>query len=81
RIVDRSREYLGAADVVISLARRLLLQAVRKHQEDGTVPFITDDVDFGRVRSVSVTYPQGENWRGIDAFNPPELEWTRQPAA
>jgi len=81
RIVDRSREYLGAADVVISLARRLLLQAVRKHQEDGTVPFITDDVDFAGLRAISVSYPRGADWRGIDAFNPPELEWTRQPAA
>ena len=78
-IVDRSREYLGAADVVISLARRLLLQAVRQHQEGGAIPFAAD-VDLSKVRSLSVTYPQGTDWRTIDAFNPPELAWTKQPA-
>jgi hypothetical protein len=78
-IVDRSREYLGAADVVISLARRLLLQAVRRHQDEGVVPFVTGATDFAKVRSISVTYPQSENWRAIDPFAPPRLDWTVQP--
>ena len=80
-IVDRSKEYLGAADVVISLARRLLLQAVRRHASEGTIPFVTPETDFTRMRSIAVTYPQSDDWRAIDPFDPPELDWTVQPAA
>ncbi|MET0307328.1 MAG: Rieske 2Fe-2S domain-containing protein [Sphingomonas sp.] len=77
RIVDRSKEYLGAADVVISLARRLLLQAVRSHAADGTIPFTSPDADYARLRSLSVTYPQTQSWKEIDPFNPPEMGWTQ----
>jgi len=79
-IVDRSREYLGAADVIISLARRQLLQAVRQHQADGTISFMGSDVDLSRVRSIAVTYDRSQSWRDIDPHNPPDLEWTKQPA-
>ncbi len=75
-IVDRSREYLGAADVVISLARRLLLQAVRQHEAGGAIPF-TDGVDYAALRAVSVSYPREQSWRTVDALNPPELAWTK----
>src|SRR5215467_8469040 len=36
RIVDRSREHLGPADLAIIQARRLLLQAIKTVQEGGT---------------------------------------------
>jgi hypothetical protein len=74
-IVDRSREFLGAADVVISLARRLLLQAVKAHRDDGTVPFVGAGAQLAALRALSATYPQGEDWKSIDAFNPPEMAW------
>jgi phthalate 4,5-dioxygenase oxygenase subunit len=80
-IVDRSKEYLGAADVVISLARRTLLQGVRAHQADGTIPFRAPDFDYSQLRSVAVSYPKGENWRTIDAFKPPEMAWTQASGA
>lgn len=74
-IVDRSREFLGAADVVIALARRLLLQAVKAHRDEGTVPFLATGSPLAALRALSATYPQGEDWKSIDAFNPPEMAW------
>ncbi|QNA86531.1 Rieske 2Fe-2S domain-containing protein [Sphingomonas sp. So64.6b] len=74
-IVDRSREFLGAADVVIALARRLLLQAVKAHRDDRTVPFLGTESRLTALRALSATYPQGESWKCIDAFNPPEMAW------
>ncbi len=76
-IVDRSREFLGSADVVISLARRLLLQAVKSHRDEGVVPFLRDAELLGSLRALSATYPKGEDWKMIDAFNPPEMAWAR----
>jgi phenylpropionate dioxygenase-like ring-hydroxylating dioxygenase large terminal subunit len=67
-IVDRSREFLGTCDVVIVRARRLLLDALRRFQETGEVPFAGGEVDFSRIRAVSYAYPKGQDWREIDAF-------------
>jgi phthalate 4,5-dioxygenase len=75
RIVDRSKEFLGAADVIISLARRQLLQALKAHEEGGTVPFLGIEPDLGHVRALSATYANGEDWKILDAFNPPEMAW------
>lgn len=74
-IVDRSREFLGAADVVIALARRLLLQAVKAHRDEGVVPFLGAGSHLTALRALSATYPQSEDWKSIDAFNPPEMAW------
>jgi hypothetical protein len=76
-IVDRSREFLGAADVVISLARRLLLQAVKTHRETGIVPFLGVQQDVRGLRAISATYARGQDWKKIDALNPPEMAWAR----
>jgi phenylpropionate dioxygenase-like ring-hydroxylating dioxygenase large terminal subunit len=67
-IVDRSKEYLGASDVVISLARRQLLAAVKKHEE-GEGPSWMDGVDFRSIRSISVVLKPGRNWRNVDPLN------------
>lgn len=69
--VDRSREYLGASDVIITLARRQLLKAVREHQQDGSIAFAGADVDFARVRSLSFKCSKGTDWKSLDPFNPP----------
>lgn len=76
-IVDRSREFLGAADVVISLARRQLLAAVKAHRDQGIVPFLGVQQDVRGLRALSATYAKGEDWKEIDAFNPPEMAWAR----
>lgn len=79
-IVDRSREFLGAADVIISLARRQLVQAVNAHRNGGSVPFLGVQPDVRGLRAISATYAKGEDWRKIDAFNPPEMEWAQAAA-
>jgi nitrite reductase/ring-hydroxylating ferredoxin subunit len=76
-IVDRSREFLGAADVVISLARRRLLEAVKAHRDAGLVPFLGVHQDVRGLRAVSATHARGEDWKTIDAFNPPEMAWAQ----
>ena len=70
-IVDRTREFLGTCDVVIVRARRQLLDGVRRFQATGQTPFTGKDVDFARIRAISFAYPKGQDWRQIDAFNPP----------
>lgn len=72
-IVDRSKEFLGASDVIISLARRQLLAGVKGHTENGDIPFQGAGVDLSKVRSLSATIPEVKDWKGLDAFNPPEM--------
>lgn len=80
-IVDRSREFLGAADVVIALARRQLLAAVKAHRDTGAVPFLGVQQDVRGLRAISATYAKGEDWKRIDAFNPPEMDWAKAEEA
>jgi hypothetical protein len=65
-IVDRSQEYLGTCDRVIYRARRLLLEAVKRHRETGELSFTGDDVDFTSIRAVSFAFPSGADWREVD---------------
>jgi nitrite reductase/ring-hydroxylating ferredoxin subunit len=65
-IVDRSQEYLGTCDRVIYRARRLLLDAVRRHRETGEVSFAGDGIDFAGIRAVSFAYPSEADWRQVD---------------
>lgn len=76
-LVDRSKEYLGASDVIITLARRQLLKAVREHAATGAIPFIRDGeqvIDYQALRSLSIKVPAGTAWKDLDPFNPPLAE-------
>jgi len=64
--VDRTQEYLGTCDRVIYRARRLLLDAVRRHHDTGEVSFAGEDIDFAAIRAVSFAYPGESDWREID---------------
>ena len=71
-IADRSDEFLGTSDAVIVRARRMLLQALREH-EAGKLPFGLDqDLDYSRIRALSIRFPTALNWRDIDPLNPPQ---------
>jgi hypothetical protein len=63
RIVDRSREHLGPADKAIIQARRLLLQAIKTVQEDGTPPGI--EPTYYTVRPAEGVLPREANWREV----------------
>jgi phenylpropionate dioxygenase-like ring-hydroxylating dioxygenase large terminal subunit len=72
-IVDRSKEFLATCDHVIIRARSQLMRAIQRFQETGEVAFAGPDVDFARIRAISYSFAQGEDWRRIDAFNPPAM--------
>ncbi len=62
-IVDRTREHLGASDLVISRARRLLLEVVDIHCGGGAAPWL--DAPLSKIRSQWFDVPEGEDWRTI----------------
>ncbi len=70
-IVDRSQEFLGSCDVVIVRSRKILLDAIKQYQKDGTLSFVGPEVDFNRIRAISFAYPKGDDWKKVDPFNPP----------
>jgi nitrite reductase/ring-hydroxylating ferredoxin subunit len=72
-IVDRSKEYLGTCDRVIYRARKLLLDAVKGYKETGEVAFAGPEVQYDRIRAISFAYRKGDDWKAIDAFNPPAI--------
>ena len=67
-IVDRSQEYLGTCDRVIYRARKLLLEAVKRHRDTGELSFASDDIDYRAIRAVSYAYPHDADWREIDPY-------------
>lgn len=70
-IVDRSKEFLASCDHVIIRARSQLLRAVKAFQETGELSFMGPEVDFSHIRAISFAYPKDQDWRDVDAFDPP----------
>ena len=60
-IVDRSKEQLGPADRAIIVARQLLLQAIRTHQDGGVPPGITDA--YYTARATESVVPNDVDWK------------------
>ena len=71
-VVDRSKEQLGAADVVIVRVRQQLLEAIRSYMESGKVPW-RDGIDYSRIRALATSMPVDTDWREMDtiSFDPP----------
>ena len=67
-IVDRTREYLGTCDRVIYRARKLLLDAVKRHRDTGELSFVGDTIDWSAIRAVSFAYPGNADWRDVDPY-------------
>ena len=67
-IVDRSEEYLGTCDRVIYRARKLLLEAVKRHRDTGELSFAGPDIDYSSIRAVSYAYPRESDWREVDPY-------------
>ena len=62
-IYDRSHEHLGTTDGMCIMVRKQVLNAVRIHQEDGTVPANVDDGGLnGRIRHACLILPEDGNW-------------------
>ncbi|MBC7707585.1 MAG: Rieske 2Fe-2S domain-containing protein [Rhodoferax sp.] len=60
-IFDRTRENLGTSDSGVARTRRVLLEAVRKLQQDQR-PVSASSPDQFLVRAVSMTIPAGGDW-------------------
>jgi len=72
-LVDRSREYLGSSDTILIRTRRLLMDAVRAYAAGKPAPWQSDDIDYGKIRALAISYPKGQSWRDLDIIN----EFTR----
>ena len=62
-VVDRSREHLGPADKAIIQARRLLLEAVKTVQNDGTPRGIAPT--YYGLRALETVMPRDADWRPL----------------
>ncbi len=62
-IVDRSQEKLGTTDLGIVRTRRLLLDAARKLETEGTRPASATDPAAMAWRAVSITIPSKSDWK------------------
>lgn len=70
RIVDRSKEYLGQSDKVITYVRRNLMNSVNS-VEAGGEPWGMQDpgaFDYRHIRSCAVFLEPEEDWTTIDSF-------------
>ena len=61
RIVDRTKEFLGPADMAIVAARKLLEQAIETVKDDGEPLGVAPT--YYNLRAAEDVYPNGENWR------------------
>jgi hypothetical protein len=62
-ITDRSQEHLGTTDIGIVRTRRLLLDCLRKLQDEGKRPASATDPAAMMWRAVSLTLPSGSDWK------------------
>ena len=61
---DRTKEFLGSSDVPIVRARRLMLDAVRRHAE-GEARDFGAAADWRRIRAFADVIPKEMDWRAV----------------
>src|SRR5882757_1103686 len=64
-IYDRTKEHLSVSDAMIVTVRRQLLNAATTLGDEGKVPANVDDVSLDKVRSASLRYPAGADWKSL----------------
>jgi hypothetical protein len=64
-IYDRTKEHLGSSDAMIAKVRRQLINAATKLRNEGKAPANVDDVELDKVRSASLRYPGGADWKAM----------------
>jgi len=77
RRVDRSLEQLGSSDTIIVKVRRMLMEALDNFLKGKPAPW-REGFDYQHIRSQSVTYTKGEDWRRY-AFTGVTLDKNRIP--
>ena len=53
---------------MIYRARKLLLEAVRRHRDTGELSFVGEGIDWASIRAVSFAYPGDADWREVDPY-------------
>ena len=66
-IYDRTKEHLGSTDAMIVTVRRQLLNAVMRLRDQSVVPPNVDNIELDKVRSASLRYPVGVDWKALSA--------------
>jgi hypothetical protein len=62
-IYDRTKEHLSSSDAMIVTVRRQLINAAIKRRDEGKSPPNVDNVELDKVRSASLRYPAGSDWK------------------
>jgi phthalate 4,5-dioxygenase len=64
-LYDRTKEHLSVSDAMIVTVRRQLLNAAIAFRDEGKLPPNIDDISLDEVRSASVKYPSGSDWKSL----------------
>lgn len=75
-IADRTKEYLGTSDAVITRTRRMFFNALKEHADSGRLPFgLGENIDYRSIRALAIRYPGNLDWKSIDLVNPPSFQF------
>jgi phthalate 4,5-dioxygenase len=66
-IYDRTREHLSVSDAMIVTVRRQLINAATRLRDKNEVPPNVDNVELDKVRSASLRFPSGANWKELSS--------------
>lgn len=67
-IADRTSERLGASDIAVVQFRRLMLDAVRRHEEGaGPIGLVAPHLPQAKLRSYQGIVPKTADWRALGA--------------
>ena len=68
RICDRSQEYLGSSDSVITRYRRMLIEQIRSYADGRLPPSLAGDLPYESRRAHAVIHPESVDWRDAIAL-------------
>jgi hypothetical protein len=64
RILDRSKEHLGASDAAVVAWRRQMIRAARAFAENGELPeALRGDLPWGEIKAVTLICPETQSWK------------------
>jgi phthalate 4,5-dioxygenase len=67
-ICDRSQEYLGSSDSVITRYRRMLIEQIRSYADGRLPPSLAGDLPYESRRAHAVIHPESVDWRDAIAL-------------
>jgi hypothetical protein len=67
-IADRSQEYLGSSDSVITRYRRVLIDAIKTNAAGGTPVCFSEPTPYASRQAHAVIHPHSVDWRDAIAL-------------